>query len=114
MQELVGYCGVVCSECPAYLATQSDDQAARQKVADMWKAQFHTEVKAEDVNCDGCLATGKRQVGYCAICEIRKCGSAKNIFNCAFCTDYPCEKLVKWQTQAPKTKAKLETFRKKK
>ncbi len=33
MERILAYCGLVCSECPAYLATQAGDTAALEEVA---------------------------------------------------------------------------------
>ena len=39
MEEIVAYCGLVCNECPAYEATQKNDNDARAKVAEEWSKQ---------------------------------------------------------------------------
>jgi hypothetical protein len=56
MKEMVAYCGLVCTECPTYQATQKNDNNARAKIAEAWSKQFKVNLKAEDINCDGCLA----------------------------------------------------------
>jgi hypothetical protein len=30
---MIAYCGLVCSNCPAFLATKNNDNTAREKVA---------------------------------------------------------------------------------
>ena len=113
MDRMIAFCGIVCSECPAFLATQEDDDAKRKKVAEAWSKQFNMPVKPEDVNCDGCMAEGKRLVGYCHICQIRKCGQQKGVENCAHCDEYACDKLTKFfATMAPEAKTTLEEIRK--
>ena len=111
MQEIVAYCGIVCSECPAYEATKKDDNEARAKVAQEWSKQFQQNFKAEDINCRGCLALGDVHFGYCSMCEIRKCGSDRRISNCAYCLEYPCDKLSDFLAKVPDAKAKLEAIR---
>lgn len=32
-KEMIAYCGLVCSNCPTFLATQNDDEEARKKTA---------------------------------------------------------------------------------
>jgi hypothetical protein len=64
MQEIVAYCGLVCTECPAYVATQKNDNQARAKVAEEWSKQFQHNFKTEDINCNGCLAVDEVQFGY--------------------------------------------------
>jgi hypothetical protein len=46
------------------------------------------------------------------MCEIRKCGKAKQVKNCAYCSDYACEKLIQFFAMAPDAKANLEEIRK--
>ena len=53
MEEMISYCGLVCNECPAYIATRDNDDHLRAKVAGKWSRQFGFDMKAEDVNCDG-------------------------------------------------------------
>ena len=96
MEKMIAYCGIVCSECDAFIATQNDDDAKRKEVTALWKKEFNFDVKPEDINCDGCLATTDRLWGYCHACEIRKCGQGKGVENCAYCDEYPCHKLVKF------------------
>jgi hypothetical protein len=114
MQEIVAYCGLVCNECPAYAATQKNDDQARAKVAEEWSIQFKHDFQAEDINCNGCLADGDVQFSYCSMCDIRKCGVDRKVLNCAYCVDYPCDKLDKFHAAVPEAKAKLEAIRNKK
>jgi len=113
MDRMIAFCGIVCSECPAFLATQKDDDAKRKEVAELWSKQFNIKIKPEAINCyDGCASDGKRVFGYCNICEIRKCGQEKRVENCAYCDEYACEKLTKFFTMAPEAKATLEEIKK--
>jgi hypothetical protein len=114
MNKMISYCGIVCTECPAFIATQTNDDAKRKEVAEMWSKQYQSPFKAEDINCDGCKTEGKRLVGYCNICEIRKCGQKKLVENCAYCDDYGCETLTKFIAMVPHAKATLEGIRKNK
>ena len=36
MEKIIAYCGLICSECPAYIATQKDSDEERKKVAEKW------------------------------------------------------------------------------
>jgi len=112
MEKMIAYCGLACSECPAYLARQNDDFELRRKTAEQWSKEFGTEMKPEDINCDGCLSREGAHIGYCGICEVRKCGMERGVLNCAYCDDYGCEKLTKFHEMAPNAKAGLEEVRK--
>jgi len=114
MQEIVAYCGLVCTACPAYKATQKNDNEARAKIAEEWTKQFQHTFKPEDINCMGCLAVGDVQIGYCSMCDIRKCGSNRKVVNCGYCIEYPCDKLSDFHTRIPEAKARLEAIRNKK
>jgi hypothetical protein len=112
MEKIIAYCGIVCSECPAYIATQTDDDAKRKETAEQWTKQFGHEMKPEDINCDGCNTDTDRIVNYCAICEIRLCARERGLVSCAYCDDYACDKLEKFFQMAPHLKAALEEIRK--
>jgi hypothetical protein len=115
MDKMIAYCGIVCTECPAFIATQQNDDAKRKKVAEMWSKQYKMAVKPEDINCDGCISGSKKLLNYCSICEIRKCGQAKGVQNCACCDEYACDKLSRFLAIAPpEAKASLEKIRKSK
>jgi len=112
MEKMIAYCGLICSECPAFIATQKNDYEEKVKVAKTWSEMYKSEIKPEDINCDGCLAATERHVVYCSICETRKCASEKNLKNCAYCDDYPCSKLNEFFNMAPEAKNNLEEIRK--
>ena len=114
MPEIVAYCGIVCSECPAYKATKNNDNKARAEVAEEWSKRYQHPFKPEDINCVGCLAIGDVQIAYCSVCQIRKCGAERKALNCAYCVEYPCDKLSDFHARVPDAKAKLEAIRNKK
>jgi len=113
MDKMIAYCGLMCTECPAYIATQSNSQEALEKVAVQWREQFNVpEITAASIICDGCLATTGRLSGYCLQCQIRACAVEHGMVNCAHCDDYEgCEKLAGFLTHAPEAKATLERIR---
>ncbi|MCK4824426.1 DUF3795 domain-containing protein, partial [bacterium] len=41
MEKMISFCGIVCTECPAFLATKNDDDNERKKIAEMWSKQYH-------------------------------------------------------------------------
>jgi hypothetical protein len=110
MQKMTAYCGLVCTNCPTYLATQADDDIARQKTVALYEKKFGLKLKPEDINCDGCLSVGARRIGYCQSCEIRKCGMGKKISSCAMCDEQPCEKLKRFHEFSPDAKAGFDAL----
>ena len=113
MQEMIAYCGLVCTGCPAYIATQEDSDTLKKQVVDKWSSEEYP-MKVEDINCDGCLSVGKRLIKFCNECEVRACGIQKKVQTCAHCDDYVCDKLEKLWSIISSTEAKerLEKIRK--
>jgi hypothetical protein len=109
--KMIAYCGIACSDCEAYIATQKNDDALRAKTAKEWSEKFKIVRKPEDINCDGCPTDSQRIVQYCKICDIRKCARDKKLSSCAACSTYPCEKLSKFLAGAPEAKKTLEALR---
>jgi hypothetical protein len=62
----IGYCGYDgCPECSRYKST-----------------------------CDGCLAGPDAKMGpFASTCAVRICNLERKLVNCAYCNEYPCEKL---------------------
>ena len=112
-KEMIAYCGIKCSECPAYIATQKNDDALRAETAKKWSEMFKSDIKASDINCDGCPSDSPRLFSYCATCEIRKCAREKKLATCAACPEYSCQKLDAFLTQVPEARKVLEGLRNK-
>ncbi len=94
MQErIVAYCGIVCTECDAYKATQAGDREVLARMAVEASEQLGVEMTADDTMCDSCLGSSGRQIPYCTVCTIRACGIDNLVENCAHCRDYACDKL---------------------
>jgi hypothetical protein len=81
-------------------------------VAKQWSKEYKLEIKAQDINCDGCRSKESRHIEYCNICEIRSCAIEKKIENCAHCEKYICEKLNNFFAIAPHVREALEEIRK--
>ena len=95
MDRIVAYCGLVCSDCEAYMATQANDPVTLAQLAEKWRQEFNSpEITADSILCDGCPGTnGGRRIGYCATCEIRACALERGVANCGHCADYACDRL---------------------
>ena len=96
-------CGLDCSSCPAFIATQNDDDKFREKTAKEWTKRYRTDgrnrppLEAKNINCKGCLSSGPVYL-YCRQCKIRQCGLKKGIKNCEECEEYKCNKLIELQS----------------
>ncbi|HPQ45423.1 MAG TPA: DUF3795 domain-containing protein [Syntrophales bacterium] len=90
---MLAYCGIECSQCDSYLATQSGNYEKLVNVAGILSKLYHTDVKPEYVICDGCRA-GKRLSFHCRnLCKMRVCCVEKGYDSCIECGDFPCEEL---------------------
>lgn len=112
MKKKLGFCGINCSECEAFIATKNNDDNLRKETAEKWSKMFNPIIKLEDINCLGCTSKSKNVFLHCTVCEFRKCGQDRKIKNCAYCTEYPCENLSKFFTQVPIAKTNLDEIRK--
>ncbi len=88
MSEKISFCGLICSECPAFIAKRTNNDELRKKAVKEWSSE-EFPLKIEDINCDGCI-DGEELFKGCMICEVRKCGLEKEVINCAYCGEYPC------------------------
>ena len=112
MGPMIAYCGLVCTDCPAYLATQADDLAGLEQVVAEWTQAYGIQgLTAESVRCDGCLGTEGRKVGHCFECEVRLCALGRNVLNCAHCADYGCDTLQAFFGFVPDARTRLDGIR---
>lgn len=112
MDRMVAYCGVVCTDCPGLIATQANDTAELERLAEYSRTEYNRpEITVAWVMCDGCLSSSERKCAYCAECGIRLCGVERGVENCAFCDDYACEKLLDFFKMVPKAQAVLDEIR---
>jgi hypothetical protein len=95
---IIAYCGLDCSQCDGYRATQAGDVAAKEQVAARWRMEYNNpHVDAVYVTCDGCTAADGRLGGHCSECDIRICGTSRGLGTCADCAGFEtCEKLARF------------------
>lgn len=87
MKKSIGYCGLDCEKCDAYLATINNDNALREKTAKLWSELNGVEITAEMINCRGCRATGAKTYFCESLCGVRKCADGKKLETCADCAE---------------------------
>jgi len=103
MEINIAPCGLVCSQCDAYRATQLDDESKLELVAADWRKRYHCdEIKAELIRCDGCMSESGRKSYHCEhTCPIRSCAISKGAKVCSECAEYPCATLKEFFNCVP-------------
>ena len=92
MEKMIGFCGVDCSKCVPFICKKENNDELRKQYAEEQSRFFEMEILPEKINCDGCLSEGEH-LGYCSMCEIRRCCIEKKLENCAYCDEYVCKEL---------------------
>jgi hypothetical protein len=111
MNLLIAACGLDCGQCPAYLATQANDEVALERVAAEWRAEYNApNITMQSVICDSCMV-GERHCGHCSECDIRKCVVEHGLVNCAYCDDYACDRLQGFFKMVPQVQSTLDAIR---
>jgi hypothetical protein len=113
MTRWIAFCGLDCAQCEAYLATQANDDMAKERIAAKWRVEYNSpNLPLSAVTCDGCTVLHGRAGGYCGECPIRACAIEHKVANCAHCADYAtCQKLLGFLANVPVAKANLEDIR---
>jgi hypothetical protein len=108
---MIAYCGLDCSACEAYLATQADSDEQLAAVAAKWSKMFGESMEPAHIVCDGCRATTRRSF-YCEnLCEIRKCCVGRRYESCIECADFSCDKVEVIVGHNPQARENLEGLR---
>ena len=94
MKKMIGYCGLDCEKCDAYLATINDDQALREKTAKLWAELNQAPILPEHIHCQGCRVDGVKTIFCDKLCAIRQ---SLSLF---FCHTRPVKKPNKMPTGA--------------
>lgn len=88
MSQILACCGLLCNECPTYIATIHNDEELRKKTAAEWGKIFRAEIKPEHINCRGCLS--EERFIHNDSCNIRRCNIEKKQSSCGTCVTCPC------------------------
>lgn len=97
MGGLMSACGVMCSECGAYLAA-SKDPAYQQEVADAWRRIYGLNEDRANINCGGCLSSDDQVFHTSVRCTARRCCLDKGFSSCADCPEKSCAYLDRAQS----------------
>ena len=61
MNKIVGYCGIDCSKCNAYIATITNDNELKEKTARLWSKLNNAKILPENINCNGASLKALKQ-----------------------------------------------------
>ncbi len=111
MKEIIGCCGLNCSKCGAYIATQTDDDAKREEVAREWTKNHGAQFTADQINCDGCQANGRAPDWVAKMCPIHKCCREKEVNTCANCPQYACKELNDFFPEGSEQRKNLDALK---
>lgn len=87
MNQLIACCGLDCESCDARIATVTNDNLLRERIAQKWSLLNNVEITAEHINCMGCRVEGVKTVFCSNLCEIRKCVNEKGLSTCGDCEE---------------------------
>ena len=107
---MLAYCGLNCSNCDAYLATQENNEEKREKTAHVWSKMYNADINPAQINCTGCKSDGIKFF-HCDVCDIRQCCFSNGVENFAECEHYICDKLAAFIKLAPEAGKALEALR---
>jgi hypothetical protein len=116
MPTMRAFCGAVCDECPALVATVKKDRTAQEKLAKVWSGDLKVltgrdRLTADEMSCWGCMNPGDHFLG-CQRCEIRTCAMDRGVENCGRCEDYAsCDSIQSLLEKHPRLRAGLEKER---
>lgn len=88
MKKSVGYCGLDCTKCPAYIALETNDEVLRSKTAVEWTQKYNHPFTKDMINCTGCTSKEEPHCGYCGMCSVRSCAQKIGIERCCRCKDF--------------------------
>ena len=107
MKKKIGFCGINCAECPAFIAHETNDRTLQEKTAVEWSERYNAELKPKHINCVGCTEISGPQIGHCSECNIRLCGQKHKVDNCGSCSDYPCSTINDFYDKIPEDVAEV-------
>lgn len=111
MKERIGYCGLDCAACDAYLATVHDDQVLREKTARLWSELNQAPILPEHINCLGCRGDGVKTVFCEHLCAVRQCALQKGVTTCGTCPELErCPTVGAVLRNSPDAKKNLEAM----
>lgn len=105
--EIISCCGIMCGECPVYIAAERGDGSMKKYLAHEYSSAGR-ELTPEDIVCGGCHSADRENDKFRGGCVIRSCCREKNVRLCAECRDFPCSKVHEYIPEGTEHRARLE------
>lgn len=97
MARMISACGVLCSDCPAYLGGAKGVAHQRNTLA-AWRRIYGLNETVENITCGGCLGPDDQLFHTSRTCAARRCCRSKGFGTCAECSVKGCPDLEKAQS----------------
>jgi len=91
-KKFAAVCGLYCEACTIFIAT-NEDPARLKTLAALF------QLSEEELKCGGCRSD--KRTPYCENCKMFACATERGIDFCVECTEYPCNELKQFQSEAP-------------
>ncbi|MBI2850256.1 MAG: DUF3795 domain-containing protein [Chloroflexi bacterium] len=108
--EYISYCGILCNECPVYVATATNDMQMKAKLAKEYSSA-RNQFSIDDMNCYGCFWEGNKTSTLCGKCDIRNCAEPKRLKNCGYCEEYPCSHINSHVREGTENRKRLDRIK---
>jgi hypothetical protein len=96
MAGMMSACGVLCSDCPAYLG-DAKGVAHQERTVEAWRRIYGLNEKPENIRCGGCCGPDDQLFHTSRSCKARLCCRSKGFSTCAECGVEVCPDLEKAQ-----------------
>jgi len=97
MNPMMSACGVMCSDCPAYLGA-AKGVAHQERTVAAWRRIYGLNETSENISCGGCLGPDDQLFHTSRTCKARRCCRSKAFSSCAECAVESCPDLEKAQS----------------
>lgn len=97
MNKIMSACGVLCSDCPAYLGNEKG-RAHQERTVKAWHRIYGLNETPETISCGGCLSADDQVFYTSRKCKARRCCLSKGLASCAECPVENCPDLERAQS----------------
>lgn len=104
--EIISCCGIMCGECPVYIASEREDEQMKKYLARKFSTP-ERQLTPGDICCKGCHSPDREDDKFRGECRIRACCREKSVRLCAECREFPCDKVQTYVPEGTEHRARL-------